>query len=48
VWMVALMWKSFSLCCNVRGGKAVAYFVAGLLVAEGLSKVLITALARVI
>jgi hypothetical protein len=46
VWMVALMWKSFSHCCNVRGGRAVAFFVVGLLVAEGLSKVLITALVR--
>jgi len=41
VWMVALMWRSFSHCCNVRGGKAVAGFVVGLLVAEFLSKLLI-------
>ncbi|MBE2281853.1 MAG: hypothetical protein IAE77_00165 [Prosthecobacter sp.] len=41
VWMVALMWKSFSHCCNVRGGKAAAAFVIGLLIAEALSKVLI-------
>jgi hypothetical protein len=46
VWMVALMWKSFSHCCNVRGGRAVAFFVVGLLVAEGLSKVLITVMVR--
>lgn len=39
VWMVALMWKSFSHCCNVRGGKAVAGFVVGLLIAEVLSKI---------
>jgi hypothetical protein len=46
VWMVALMWKSFSHCCNVRGGKAVAVFVVGLVVAEVFSKVLISALVR--
>lgn len=39
VWMVALMWKSFSHCCNVRGGRAVAGFVVGLLIAEVLSKI---------
>jgi hypothetical protein len=44
--MVALMWKSFSHCCNVRGGKAVAVFVVGLVVAEVFSKVLILALVR--
>lgn len=38
LWMVMLMWKSFSHCCNVRGGKAVAGFVVGLLIAEVLSK----------
>ncbi len=45
VWMVALMWKSFAYCCNVRGGRAVTAFVVGLLAAEVLSKVLITWLA---
>ncbi len=46
VWMVALMWKSFSYCCNVRGGKAVASFVIGLLIAEVLSKVGIVQLLK--
>lgn len=41
VWMVALMWKSFSLCCNVRGPKAIVAFVVSLIAAEVLSKVLI-------
>lgn len=41
VWMVALMWKSFSHCCNVRGGRAVTAFVLGLLAAEVLSKLLV-------
>lgn len=48
VWMVALMWKSFSHCCNVRGGKAVTVFVVTLLLAEVLSKVLIAGLFRVL
>lgn len=42
VWMVALMWKSFSHCCNVRGGRAVSAFVLCLLGAEGVSKVLLS------
>ena len=41
VWMVALMWKSFSHCCNVRGGRAVTAFILGLLAAEVLSKLLV-------
>ena len=44
VWMVALMWKSFSLCCNVRGTKAVLSFTVSLIFAEVLSKVLIAQL----
>jgi hypothetical protein len=48
VWMVALMWRSFSHCCNVRGGKAVAAFVIALLLAEVLSKVLIGQLFRLL
>jgi hypothetical protein len=46
VWMVALMWKSFAHCCNVRGGRAVTAFVVGLLAAEVLAKVVISWLAR--
>jgi hypothetical protein len=37
-WMVALMYKSFSVSCNVKGGKAIGTFIAGLLVAEIISK----------
>jgi hypothetical protein len=42
VWMVALMWKSFSHSCNLRGGRAIAAFIVGLLLAEVISKVAIT------
>lgn len=48
VWMVALMWQSFSHCCHARGGKAVAAFIIALLFAEGLSKTLIGLLFRAV
>lgn len=48
VWMVALMWKSFSHCCNVRGGRAVTGFVIALLAAEVLSKILLVQLLKLI
>jgi hypothetical protein len=41
VWMVALMYNAYSLSCNVRGGKAIGAFIAGLLLAEILSKIVI-------
>ena len=37
-WMVVLMYKSFSVSVNVRGGKGIGTFIAGLIVAEALSK----------
>jgi hypothetical protein len=37
-WMVALMYRSFSVSCNLKGGKAIGTFIAGLLIAEILSK----------
>ena len=38
-WMVALMYKSYCVSCNLRGGKSVGTFIAGLILAEALSKV---------
>jgi hypothetical protein len=38
-WMVALMYKAFSVSCNVRGGKAIGTFIGGLLLAEIISKI---------
>jgi hypothetical protein len=46
VWMVALMWKSFAHCCNMRGGLAITGFVVGLLVAEVISKLAILQMFR--
>lgn len=34
VWMVALMWKAFSVSCNMRGGRAIALFVLAVLLGE--------------
>ena len=34
VWMVALMWKAFSISCNMRGGRAIAFFILALLLGE--------------
>jgi hypothetical protein len=44
VWMCVLMYQSFSICCNVRGTKAIVTFIAALLVAEVLSKIAIVQL----
>jgi hypothetical protein len=41
VWTVALMYQSYSVSCNLRGAKAIVTFIAGLLLAEILSKIVI-------
>jgi hypothetical protein len=41
IWFVALAWKSFRISCDVSGGKAVAAFIVGILVAEVISKIAI-------
>ena len=41
VWAVVLMYRAFSVSCNMRGGKAIGAFVAGVFLAEALSKALI-------
>ena len=45
-WMVALMYKSFSISCNVKGGKAIGSFIVGVLIAEILSVICIWSLAK--
>jgi len=40
-WAVVLMYKAFSVSCNVRGGKAIGVFAGGLFLAEIVSKILI-------
>lgn len=39
IWMVVLMYRSFSICCNIKGAKAAVTFAVGLLVAEVVSKI---------
>lgn len=46
VWMVALMYRAYSVSCNVAGGKAVGVFIVALLLAEVASKLLVIAVAR--
>ncbi len=41
VWMVFLIYRGFTVACNVWGGKAIAVFIPALIVAEIISKVLI-------
>jgi hypothetical protein len=40
-WMVALMYRAFSISCNVKGARAVITFVISLLVAEIVSKLVL-------
>ena len=40
-WTVALMYQSYSVSCNVKGGKAIGTFIAGLILAEILSKIVL-------
>ncbi len=44
VWMVALIYRAYSVSCNVTGGKAVGVFIAALILAEALSKLVINLL----
>jgi hypothetical protein len=47
-WMVVLMYKSYSVSCNVKGGKAIGTFIGGIILAEILSKAALYGLLRVI
>lgn len=40
-WSVALMYRGLAVSCNARGGRAVAGFVVGIIVAEFVSKALV-------
>ena len=37
-WFIALAYRSYSISCNIRGGKAIGTFIAAILIAEILSK----------
>lgn len=44
VWSLVLMYKAYSVSCNVKGGKSVVTFIVALLLAETLSKILLNTL----
>lgn len=46
IFSVALMYRAFAVSCNLRGVKAVAAFIGGLILAEVLTKVLIILLYK--
>ncbi|MDR2231589.1 MAG: DUF3887 domain-containing protein [Tannerella sp.] len=48
IWMVVLMYKAFSVSCNMKGGMAIAIFAGALLVAEIISKIVIFVLAGIL
>lgn len=41
IWMVWLMYKAYAVSCNLKGGKAIGSFIAGLIIAEVASKLLL-------
>ena len=45
-WMVYLMYKAYSVSCNVKGGRGVGTFIGGLILAEILSKIAIYCLLK--
>lgn len=40
-WMIALMWKAFSITANVKGGRGAALYIAALAAGELISKFLV-------
>ncbi|MFC1558205.1 hypothetical protein ACFL40_02500 [candidate division KSB1 bacterium] len=40
IWMVYLMYRAFSVSCNVKGGKAIAIFIAVVMIGEIVSLVI--------
>ena len=47
IWMVALMYRGYTVSSNVSGGKAVGVFIAALFVGEVISKLLIVGVMQV-
>jgi hypothetical protein len=41
IWMVALMYKAYTVSCNIKGVRAIITFIVSLIGAEALSKMLI-------
>jgi hypothetical protein len=47
VWMVALMYRAYSVSCNVKGGRAIGVFIAALILGEIISKVAVIGALRI-
>ena len=45
IWMVALMYKAYTVSCNIKGPKAIVTFIVSLIGAEIFSKAAILLLA---
>lgn len=41
IWMVILMYRAYTICCNISGASAAVTFVIGLIVSEVVSKIAI-------
>jgi hypothetical protein len=48
VWMIALMYRAFTVSCNLHGAKAAIPFVLAILVGETLSKIAIVNVVRLV
>lgn len=48
VGFIFLMYRAYSISCNVKGGKAIGTFIAALLIAEILSKIALFSLAKLV
>jgi hypothetical protein len=46
IWMIVLMYKAYAVSCNVKGAKAIGTFIASLILAEIVSKLLILSLVN--
>lgn len=42
IWMIALLYNAFALCCNLKGSKATLGFIGALVLAELFSKLVLT------
>lgn len=47
-WVVLLMYRSFSVSCNIKGGKAIVTFIVSLIIAEVVSKFAVVGLFRLV
>ena len=47
-WTVVLMYKAYSVSCNIKGAKAIVSFIIGLIIAEVLSKVALSGVLKLL